>query len=158
MKKLLFVFCLMAISLSAAAQYADKEIIVKRGRLYCDGVQMTQQQSLDYFSNVAGKDLTQDYMQYTHDFKVGKQMEIWGAVAFGVGGLAEVAGLMFIFTAGDETTFRIIQGSMMAGGLVCIGGYVTSMCGMVKKRKAGRNLTNLTLGAQENGVGIAFNF
>ncbi len=158
MKKLLFVFCLMAISLSAAAQYADKEIIVKRGRLYCDGVQMTQQQSLDYFSNVAGKDLTQDYMQYTHDFKVGKQMEIWGAVAFGVGGLAEVAGLMFIFTAGDETTFRIIQGSMMAGGLVCIGGYVTSMCGMVKKRKAGRNLTNLTLGAQESGVGIAFNF
>lgn len=158
MKKLLFVFCLMAISLSAAAQYADKEIIVKRGRLYCDGVQMTKQQSLDYFSNVAGKDLTQDYMQYTHDFKVGKQMEIWGAVAFGVGGLAEVAGLMFIFTAGDETTFRIIQGSMMAGGLVCIGGYVTSMCGMVKKRKAGRNLTNLTLGAQESGVGIAFNF
>ena len=158
MKKLHFVFCLMAISLSAAAQYADKEIIVKRGRLYCDGVQMTQQQSLDYFSNVAGKDLTQDYMQYTHDFKVGKQMEIWGAVAFGVGGLAEVAGLMFIFTAGDETTFRIIQGSMMAGGLVCIGGYVTSMCGMVKKRKAGRNLTNLTLGAQESGVGIAFNF
>ena len=158
MKKLLFVFCLMAISLSAAAQYADKEIIVKRGRLYCDGVQMTQQQSLDYFSNVAGKDLTQDYMQYTHDFKVGKQMEIWGAVAFGVGGLAEVAGLMFIFTAGDETTFRIIQGSMMAGGLVCIGGYVTSMCGMVKKRKAGRNLSNLTIGAQENGVGIALNF
>ena len=158
MKKLLFVFCLMAISLSAAAQYADKEIIVKRGRLYCDGVQMTQQQSLDYFSNVAGKDLTQDYMQYTHDFKVGKQMEIWGAVAFGVGGLAEVAGLMFIFTAGDEATFRIIQGSMMAGGLVCIGGYVTSMCGMVKKRKAGRNLTNLTLGAQESGVGIALNF
>ena len=158
MKKLLFVFCLMAISLSAAAQYADKEIIVKRGRLYCDGVQMTQQQSLDYFSNVAGKDLTQDYMQYTHDFKVGKQMEIWGAVAFGVGGLAEVAGLMFIFTAGDETTFRIIQGSMMAGGLVCIGGYVTSMCGMVKKRKAGRNLSNLTVGAQENGVGIALNF
>jgi hypothetical protein len=47
---------------------------------------------------------------------------------------------------------------MMAGGLVCIGGYVTSMCGMVKKRKAGRNLTNLTLGAQESGVGIAFNF
>jgi hypothetical protein len=44
---------------------------------------------------------------------------------------------------------------MMAGGLVCIGGYVTSMCGMVKKRKAGRNLSNLTIGVQESGVGIA---
>ena len=158
MKKLILVFCLMSISLSAAAQYADSDIIVKRGKLYCDGIQLTHQQSLDYFSNVTGEDRTQDYLQYTRDFKIGKQMEIWGAVAFGVGGLAEVAGLMFIFTAGDEATFRIIQGSMMAGGLVCIGGYVTSMCGMVKKRKAGRNLSNLTIGVQESGVGIALNF
>ena len=68
----------MAISLSAAAQYADSDIIVKRGKLYCDGIQLTHQQSLDYFSNVAGEDRTQDYLQYTRDFKIGKQMEIWG--------------------------------------------------------------------------------
>ena len=68
----------MAISLSAAAQYADSDIIVKRGKLYCDGIQLTHQQSLDYFSNVTGEDRTQDYLQYTRDFKIGKQMEIWG--------------------------------------------------------------------------------
>ena len=78
MKKLILVFCLMAISLSAAAQYADSDIIVKRGKLYCDGIQLTHQQSLDYFSNVAGEDRTQDYLQYTRDFKIGKRMEIWG--------------------------------------------------------------------------------
>jgi hypothetical protein len=110
-------------------------------------------QSLDYFLNVAGEDLTHDYLQYTRDFKIGKQMEIWGRW------LSEsVYWLKSPYTAGDEATFRIIQGSMMAGGLVCIGGYVTSMCGMVKKRKAGRNLSNLTIGVQESGVGIALNF
>jgi hypothetical protein len=31
----------MAISLSAAAQYADGDIIVKRGKLYCDGIQLS---------------------------------------------------------------------------------------------------------------------
>lgn len=158
MKKLLLAFCLMAISLSATAQYADKDIIVKRGKLYCDGIQLTQQQSLDYFSNVAGEDRTQDYLQYTRDFKVGKQMEIWGAVAFGVGAVTEYVGLLTIFTASDETTFKIIQGSMLAGGVVCIGGIVTSICGTSKKRRAGRNLSNLTVGAQKSGVGIALNF
>mgnify|MGYP003296294705 CR=1 FL=1 len=78
MKKLIIAFCLIAISLSATAQYADKDIIVKRGKLYCDGIQLTHQQSLDYFSNVTGEDRTQDYLQYTRDFKIGKQMEIWG--------------------------------------------------------------------------------
>jgi hypothetical protein len=158
MKKLIIAFFLIAISLSATAQYADKDIILKRGKLYCDGIQLTHQQSLDYFSNVTGEDRTQDYLQYTRDFKIGKQMEIWGAVAFGVGAVTEYVGLLTIFTASDETTFRIIQGSMMAGGVVCIGGIVTSICGTSKKRKAGRNLSNLTVGAQENGVGIALNF
>ena len=159
MKRLLLLFSFVIMSLSASAQYADTDLSIKRGQVYAGDELLTETQLLDLYSNVGGLDRTADYLDIARRYKVGKTMNTVGLVTFGVSGITGVASLLGIFiNMGDKVKFNLCRASLCASGILFWGGAITSIYGSVKKRKANDDLWELTFGAQQNGLGLTFNF
>ena len=159
MKRLTLILITIALSVAAHAQYADNELRVKRGKVYSGEVRLTEAQTMDLFSNVGGVDRTADYMDIAHRYKVGKTMETVGLVTFGVSGVAGVASLLGIFIhMGNKTMFNVSRVSLCTCGVLFWGGAITSICGTTKKRNANQDLRELTLGVQQNGLGLSLRF
>lgn len=159
MKRLLLILIFLALSAVANAQYTDNGFSVKRGKVYSGDVCLTEGQTMDLFSNVGGVDRTADYLDIASRYKVGKTMNTVGLVTFGVSGITGVASLLGIFiNMGDKVKFNLCRASLCASGILFWGGAITSIYGSVKKRKANDDLWELTFGAQQNGLGLTFNF
>lgn len=148
-----------AISAAAHAQYADNGFSVKRGKVYSGDMRLTEDQTMDLFSNVGGFDRTSDYLDITGRYKKGRNLETIGLVTVGVSGIGGVASFLGIFiNMGNKTMFNVSRVSLCTCGLLLWGGAITSICGTVKKRNAGDDLQELTFGVQQNGLGLTLNF
>jgi uncharacterized membrane protein YidH (DUF202 family) len=159
MKRLTLILITIALSVAAHAQYADNELRVKRGKVYSGEVRLTEAQTMDLFSNVGGVDRTADYQDIAHRYKVGKTMETVGLVTFGVSGVAGVASFLGIFIyMNNKTMFNVSRVSLCTCGVLLWGGAITSICGTAKKRNANQDLRELTLGVQQNGLGLSLRF
>lgn len=159
MKRLLLILIFLALSAVANAQYTDNGFSVKRGKVYSGDVRLTEGQTMDLFSNVGGVDRTADYQDIASRYRKGRNLETIGLVTFGVSGIGGVASFLGIFiNMGNKTMFNVSRISLCTCGLLFWGGAITSICGSVKKRKANDDLWELTFGAQQNGLGLTFNF
>lgn len=159
-RSVLLIVIILTSAFTVSAQYTEDALIVKKGRLYQDGVLLTEQQALTYFSDLNGVDKSEDYLKYTHNYKVGKGMQTGGAIAASLSVVTGGVCLMGIFVSGDGLKFKLVQGGLFASGLIFYGGVVTSVCGTVKKRRASRSLSELTFSIQsnDNGLGLAIAF
>ena len=160
MKRLLMLLTFLSFAYAASAQYIDDALIVKKGRIYQGGVLLTEQQALTCFSDLNGVDKSEDYLKYTHAYKVGKGMQTGGAIAASLSVVTGGICFMTIFHVRDDVKFKLGQGGMMASGLILWGGVITSACGTAKKRRANRSLSELTINIQstDNGLGLALAF
>lgn len=74
MKKIIFIILAMTMALAASAQYADKDLIVKNGHIYSDGVRLSDDQSAACFRDIYGTDRSGDYLKYAQGYRRGLVM------------------------------------------------------------------------------------
>lgn len=173
MKKIIMIICAMTMALTASAQYADTDLVVKNGCIYADGVRLSDQQAAACFNDVFGTDRSGDYLKYAQGYRRGLGMTIGGGTAFLTGASVSAVGFSKILMKGiGREEFKRAQTMTIASSFVTVGGAVVMLIGIPALTKnstrlnslaayhnAGRaRSSELALGPTSNGVGFALNF
>lgn len=173
MKKIIMMVFAAVVCLTASAQYADTDLIVKGGCVYADGVRLSDDQAAACFRNVYGTDRSTDYLQYVKGYRRGLGMTIVGGTAFVAGTTVFTVGFSKILMKGiGGTEFRKAQTMSIASSFVTLGGAVVTLIGiptltknssrlhdLAAYRNAGRSFSpEISLGPTQNGIGFALNF
>lgn len=173
MKKIIMLICAMTMALTASAQYAGTDLIVKKGHIYSDGIRLDDDQAVACFRDIYGTDLSADYLKYAQGYRRGLGMTIGGGTAFLAGVSVSAVGFSKILMKGiGGESFRRAQTMTIASSFVTIGGAVVMLVGIPKMTKNTTRLNALaayynaghsrsaemTLGPTPNGIGFALNF
>lgn len=173
MKKIIMIIFAMTMALTASAQYADTDLIVKNGHIYSDGVRLTDDQAAACFRDIYGTDRSGDYLKYAQGYRCGLGMTIGGGTAFLAGAGVSAAGFAKILMKGiGKEDFKRAQKMTVASSFVTVGGAVLMLVGIPTLTKNSARLNNLaayhntgrsrsaevSLGPTSGGIGLALNF
>lgn len=165
---ILFTLCLTA--WCASAQYARPSVLnVRAGKVFADGVKMTEGEAFNLFADLNGYNRSFDYQNYRNGYKTGAGLMIGGAGAFVLGWCTFYGGVMSVLLNGvTGAAPMIMAGSILFyGGAGCMIAGIPVLCvynSRIKDLAHAYNYSNsrsdvsLNFGATNNGVGFALNF
>ena len=169
MKRIIIALFAALLSLTASAQYVDKELVVRNGCIYADGTRLSDVEAASYFKDIYGFDRSADYLRYSRKYRCGLGMTIGGGAAFLAGGSVSAVGFAKILMKGiGKEEFKRAQAMTIASSFVTLGGAVVMAAGIPTMISGNEKLRNLTaasnssrkfsLGPASEGVGLALKF
>ena len=171
MKRL--IISLIAICLAAwcaSAQYARPSALnVRAGKVFADGVRLTDSEAFNMFADLNGYNRSFDYQSYRNGYKTGVGLMIGGAGALVLGyGAVYGATLSILLNASPSAVPLMMAGAILFyGGAGCMIAGIPVLCVYNSRMKDlaraynyhnSRPDMNLSFGATNNGVGFALNF
>ena len=190
MKRIVLIVALCLVSFCASAQYAvmeGQELSVRFGRVYSDGVKLTDAQATAVFATLDDIDGDMAYMEYRNKYKTGAWLTAGGAVGSVAGLFMGMFGLILavsepVGVSPDEITYNanaVGRMLLIGGGVMFWGGTGCEIAGerVLKRNNAnlkslartynafsrtgspsGTSYVELSFGPTANGVGLALNF
>lgn len=151
MKRIVLIIAMCLVAFNASAQYAvmdGQELSVRFGRVYSDGVKLTDAQATAVFATLDDIDGDMAYMEYRKKYKTGAWLTAGGVVGSLAGAFMGMFGLILavsepVGVSPEEITYNAnaIGRMLLIGGGVVFWGSVG--CEIAGERMLKRNNTNL---------------
>lgn len=184
MKRIVLVLVLCFAAFSASAQYANRELTVSFGRVYADGMKLTDAEAAALFSeldSIDGMSSIKDYTYYRDKYKTGAWLTAGGCISASVGYFMSLFGLIIAVSEpvgvpdyeNSSSSNAYGVGLLIGGSAMFYGGIGCSIAGISMLGKNNSRLkslartynaftrpysSELSFGPTANGVGLALNF
>lgn len=154
MKRVILIFALCLVAFSASAQYAvmeDQQLSVSFGRVYADGVKLSDAQAAALFAQLDGIDgisRLKDYTYYRDKYKTGAWLTAGGTISAFAGYFMTIFGVIMavsepVGSLGEPSSSSVNAigtGLLVGGSVMFYGGIGCSIAGI---SMLGRNNSHL---------------